>query len=309
MKTQLLLLVVLIFFVALSASAQNIPNASFENWHSYSLGEYPDWWATSDSVSAANGGGASVFKSSADPYDGIYSLHLKSTQITIIVFQVSGPGIATNGQVNFVGGNFEFSGGSPDTARSRFFTGRYKYIPQNPADAAIVKVFLFKNNGTSPRDTIAAGLWEHTGAITTYDQFVIPMIYHDYITQPDTCLIILQSSRGINDPGLGVGSEFIVDSIGFAGFVGIDEFKNSISSVNVYPMPAQNEINIDVELKNNINLYYSIFDINGRLLQSALMNSKKEKVDISKLSSGRYFLKLGDAKKNLLFTTQFSIAR
>ena len=307
MKT--LLTILFIFFGIFFSSAQNIPNASFENWHAYSLGEYPDSWSTSDSVSVANGGGTSVFKSAVDPYHGTYSIHLKSVQISFFGFPVKGPGIATNGQVNLVGSNFQFSGGSPDTGRSRFFTGRYKYTPQNAADAAIVKVFLLKNNGTLPRDTIAAGLWENSGTVSTYDQFVIPMIFRDFLTQPDTCLIILQSSRGINDPALGVGSEFVVDSLGFSGFVDVDELKNAISSVNIFPTPAQNEINIDVELKSNISLSYEIFDINGRSVHTSLMNSTKEKIDVSNLSSGRYILKLGDAKKNLLYSTHFSIAR
>ena len=42
MKT--LQLVFLFFIGFLSTSAQNIPNASFENWHAYSFGEYPDFW-------------------------------------------------------------------------------------------------------------------------------------------------------------------------------------------------------------------------------------------------------------------------
>ena len=306
MKT--LFTVLLFIFILSVASAQNVPNASFENWHGYTFGEYPDSWTTSDSVSFANGGGTSVFKST-DAFDGTYCLHLKSTQITIIIFQVTGPGIATNGQVNLVGNNFAFSGGSPDTARSRFFTGRYKYNPLNPSDAAIVKVYLFNNNGVTPRDTIAAGLWEHTGAVSTYDQFVIPMIYRDFITPPVTCLIILQSSRGLNDPTLGIGSEFVVDSLGFSGFVGVNELKNAISSVNVFPTPAKNEINIDIELKSNLILGYEIFDINGKLVQLSLMHSTKEKIDISSLSSGSYILKIGDARKNILYSTQFSIQK
>ena len=306
MKT--LFTVLLFVFILSVASAQNVPNASFENWHGYTFGEYPDSWTTSDSVSFANGGGTSVFKST-DAFDGTYCLHLKSTQITIIIFQVTGPGIATNGQVNLVGNNFAFSGGSPDTARSRFFTGRYKYNPLNPSDAAIVKVYLFNNNGVTPRDTIAAGLWEHTGAVSNYDQFVIPMVYREFVTPPDTCLIILQSSRGLNDPSLGIGSEFVVDSLGFSGFVGVNELKNAISAVNVYPTPAKNEINVDVELKSNLILSYEIFDLNGKLLQSSLMNSTKEKIDISSLSSGSYILKIGDARKNILYSTQFSIQK
>ena len=297
---------VLIFIGVFSSSAQNITNASFENWHPYSLGEYPDFWSTSDSIAVALFGGTSVYKGN-DSYDGTASLHLKS--VLTLIGNIKGPGVATNGNVAFAG-TFVFSGGTPDTSRSRFFTGWYKYLPTNSTDAAIVKVYLLKYNVLlSKRDTIAEGSWEHVGVVNTYDQFIIPMIFRDFISQPDTNLIVFQSSRGINDSLLGVGSEFIVDSIGFSGFVNTNELQNAISSVNVFPTPAQNEINIDIVLKTKINLSYEIFDINGRLVQISKMNSTKEKVDVSDLSSGKYILKLEDAKKNILYSTQFSIAR
>ena len=135
------------------------------------------------------------------------------------------------------------------------------------------------------------------------------MNFRDYITQPDTCLIILQSSRGLNDPTLGVGSEFIIDSVGFSGFVGLNELPNNINSVNIFPSPANKDLTIDVDLKNDISLGYEIYDINGRLLITSKMNSRKEMIDVSNLSSGRYILKLTDGKKSQLYSAQFSIAR
>jgi hypothetical protein len=303
-----LLSVLLLFTGIISASAQNIPNASFEGWHPYVLGEYPDFWTTSDSVAQANSSGTPSVFSGNDPYDGALSMHLKSVQISIFGFPVTGPGIATNGLVNLVGASFVFSGGSPDTARSRYFNGQYKYAPANPADAAIIKVYLFRNI-TGTRDTIASGSLELTGTVSTYTTFAVEMHYHDPVNQPDSSLIIIQSSRAINDPNLGVGSELVVDSLGFSGWVGIDELKNAITSVNVFPTPADKEISIEVELKNNISLSYEIYDISGRLLRSALMNTTKEKVDVSEFSSGKYILKIGDAKKNLLYTKNFSINR
>ena len=107
----------LIFIGIFSASAQNIPNASFENWHPYSLGEYPDSWTTSDSVAVALGGGTSVFKFT-DPYDGTLSLHMKSVTTT---FGISGPGVATNGLVSLSGATFIFSGGSAGYSTFTFF--------------------------------------------------------------------------------------------------------------------------------------------------------------------------------------------
>jgi hypothetical protein len=303
-----LLSLLLIFFGILTVSAQNIPNASFENWYNYSLGKYPNSWTTSDSISVANSGGISVFDGT-DAYDGTKSLHLKSVQVTILI-QIKGPGIATNGLISLNQSTFQFvfSGGSPDTARSRFLTGWYKYLPTNSGDAAVVQAYLFKNNGIT-RDTVAKGTMEISGTVSTYTQFVLQMNYLDFTVQPDTCLIILQSSRGLNDPNIGVGTEFIVDSLGFSGFVGIDELKNSVSDVKIFPSPADNELTIDVTLKYNISLTCDIYDLNGRLVYSAPMRSTKEKIDVSAFSAGRYILKIGDAKRNLLYSKKFTVSR
>ena len=303
------LLALLLIFSGISTSfAQNIPNSSFENWLPYTSGEFPQGWTTSDSISVQYGGGTSVY-SGTDPYDGVKSIHLKSVQINVGI-PVTGPGIATNGLVNLSGFTFVFSGGTPDTVRYRFFTANYKYMPTNGFDAAVVKVYLLKYNATtSARDTIATGVQEISGSHTVYEPLVLPLDYRNWIAQPDTFLIILQSSRNINDPTICVGSEFVVDSLNFSGFVGVDELKNSVSSVNVFPVPADKELNVEVVLKNTISLSYEIYDSNGRMIQSSSMNTTKEKIDISKLAAGRYIFKLGDSKRNQLYSTNFSIAR
>jgi hypothetical protein len=302
-----LLFVLLSFAVTSTALAQNVPNAGFENWTPYVTGEYPDNWTTSDSITVSYNGGNSVFHGT-DAYEGAKCMHLKSTEITFILFPIKGPGFATNGKINLVGANFEFSGGSPDTARSRYFTGYYKYNPLGADEVGKVTVYLLHRNGAN-RDTIATGVSLFTDTVNTYTQFVTEMQYKNYIIQPDTCLIIIQSSIAVNDPSIVVGTELIVDSLGFNGFVGINELNDIINNVSVYPSPASNEINIDVELKKNTSLAYQIFDMNSRLLLSSSMNTLKEKVDISNLAHGRYVLRLNDSEKKILYSTNFTVAR
>lgn len=302
------LLFILLAFTGISTvSAQNVPNAGFENWTPYVTGEYPDNWTTSDSITVSYNGGNSVYHGT-DAYEGVKSMHLKSTEITFILFPIKGPGFATNGNINLVGANFEFSGGSPDTARSRYFTGYYKYNPLGADEVGMVKVFLLHRNGAN-RDTIATGISMFTDTVSTYMQFVTEMQFRDYTIQPDTCLIIIQSSIAVNDPSIVVGTELIVDSLGFNGFVGIEELNDILNNVSVFPSPAANEITIDVELKKNASLAFQIFDINGRLLLSRAMNSLKEKVDISSLARGRYVLRLNDSEKKILYSTNFTVAR
>ena len=291
----------------LSLYAQSFPNSGFENWTPYSTGENPDSWTTSDSVTVLYQGGNSAF-SGTDAYEGSKCLHLKSTQITYIVIQLKGPGIATNGTMSLVGASFQYSGGSPDTARSRFFSGYYKYQKNGPDEVGSVQVFLLRNNAGT-RDTIASGVSLFSNNVTAYSQFVTQIDYRDYVNRPDTCLIIIQSSKSINDPSIVVGTELVIDSLGFSGFVGIDELSNFINDANVYPSPADKNLTIDVDLKKATELHYEIYDLNGRLISQAPMNSAKEKVDVSSMANGRYILKLTDVKRNSLYSTIITIGR
>jgi hypothetical protein len=312
MKNQLLLL--LIFTGINLSKAQTIPNAGFENWHPYINGVYPDNWTTDDSISANNSGGKSVYDSS-DAYEGSKCMHLRSVQIILFgSFPVKGPGIATNGviSINAVAGTINFSGGSQDSSRSKFFTARYKYYPAATNDSAIIYVYKFKYDAANNRrDTIADGTAKIGGLHDNYELLDLPLTYHywDSISIPDTCLIIFQSSLAINDPNIGVGTELVIDSLNFSGYVGIDELKSAITKVSVYPSPANEQLNIDVSLKNNISLSYEIFDISGKCLKRSLMNSAYEKVDVRNLVSGKYILKIGDAKFNQLYSTGFSILK
>ncbi len=302
-----------LFFLAaflltqVSLFSQTIPNGSFESWYSYALGEYPTGWMTSDSVSAAYGGGNNASKSTA-AYDGSYALQLKNT--SILSGAVKGPGVATNGVITSAGLNFTFSKGTADTSRSRFFTCWYKYIDTaNVNDAGVAKIMLLKyNNGTGARDTIAYGMTE-IHANPNYSILTVPLVYRNFISQPDTFLIILQSSRGLNDVNLGVGNSLTVDSLIFSGFVGINELENPVKSVNVYPQPAIDKLNLAIELKQVTKLTYEIFNINGQLISSAPLSSLNETIDVAALSAGRYILRLKEKSGREIYSAPISISK
>src|SRR5687767_12697586 len=81
------------FLASTALLAQDVPNASFENWTSYSsscaTGEYPTGWTTSDSITQCNNGGSSAYRGT-DASDLANSLHLKSAQITYLGFPIKG---------------------------------------------------------------------------------------------------------------------------------------------------------------------------------------------------------------------------
>uniref|UniRef100_UPI003752D3EF T9SS type A sorting domain-containing protein n=1 Tax=Flavobacterium sp. TaxID=239 RepID=UPI003752D3EF len=68
------------------------------------------------------------------------------------------------------------------------------------------------------------------------------------------------------------------------------------NSISVYPNPANSIVNI----KANSNLKsIELYDVQGRILQTKLVNVTNEIIDISEYSNGIYFLKItsGDGVK------------
>jgi len=65
-----------------------------------------------------------------------------------------------------------------------------------------------------------------------------------------------------------------------------DVTENSTKSFKLHPNPANNELKISSYFTNKD---YQIIDLNGRIL----MQSKGDKIDISDLQSGPYFIKVG----------------
>ncbi len=285
-------------------NAQNIPNSSFENWVSYDMGEKPISWNTSDSLTAHNGLGHSAVKESSDFCDLIYSIKMTSIGFGTI----TGPGVATNGVITGNVSSYSASGGSPDTARSRFISGCVKYIPAGAGtDKGVISAFLFRwNAATSTRDTIAYSIDSITTALAL-TSFSYPFIYRDWVNQPDTALIILQSSPALFNAS--IGSSMTVDNLALSGWVGINEANSVVKVVKLFSLPVSNELNVHVELTSAISMKYEVMDVTGKLMITDKMKSETEKIDVSKLATGNYFITLRDEQGKKLYSDKFTIVR
>ncbi len=297
-----IILVVFMISGVLFSSAQSILNPSFEDWVTYNLGERPVFWNTSDSLTASIGAGHSAVKEATDVCDLSYAVKMTS----IGLFTLTGPGVVTNGVISGNASSYTVSGGTPDTARSKFINCCLKYIPAAPGtDNAIISAFLFKSNGGS-RDTIAYSI-NTIGTTLVMNNFSFGFHYIDFDNQPDTILIILQSSRGISDAT--VGSALTVDNLTLTGWVGIDDAASQVKSMKLYPIPANDELTIMAELNNPVAMHYEIMDIAGKLVGTSKMESNTEKIDISPLPAGNYFITLRDDAGKKLIADKFTIVR
>lgn len=273
-----------------------VPNGGFESWTGFGLYEMPDAWKTTDSLSMSVGT-PSATKETTDMHGGLYALKL--TPFFFVFTNI--PGAASNGVINTT--TFQIIGGSPDTVRHAKLSGWYKYAPVS-GDSCTISVTMYKRNGAT-RDVIGSGIFGTSAATSAYTPFDVNMNYSS-INTPDSVLIsIFSSAMG----SAHLGTTLLIDDLAFSGFVGIHEIPGVVNSLNTFPNPAQNELNVSVDLQKNIRTRFEISDLNGRKVSSFEMKSLNEKFDVSFLVSGNYFYRLADENGNTLGSGKFSISK
>jgi hypothetical protein len=291
----------LFFFCLLMAfhvQAQNVPNGGFENWTNYSGYSLPDSWNTTDSISSTQQGQRSVLQETTFVHSGSSAMKMQSWTYNTIFNE---PAVATNGTLNSA---FQFQGGSPDSIRYQMLTGWYIYNPVG-GDSCTVSVLCTRWNGTS-RDTVAVGVWSTKDTVTTYSQFSVTI---NYVASgnPDTALIVISSAPiGINTAN--AGTVLYIDDLNFSGLAGINELPPNLVSINTFPNPASDYLNIDAEWKAPVRATISIIDVNGKLLQSIPMTNSTQRIDVSYLANGNYFYELMDDRGNKLYAAKFSVS-
>ncbi|MDC0338479.1 T9SS type A sorting domain-containing protein, partial [Flavobacteriales bacterium] len=74
-------------------------------------------------------------------------------------------------------------------------------------------------------------------------------------------------------------------------------FLENENSIVIYPNPAKNQLNLDVEFSENHE--FNIINIFGEIVVSGLINAANISIDISSLPPNIYFLRI--AKETLKF--------
>ena len=85
---------------------------------------------------------------------------------------------------------------------------------------------------------------------------------------------------------------------------GINELDKK--QVNVYPNPANNVLNFDL---NVVNANVQLFDITGKILKLINTNKNKFSVSLNEFNNGIYFYSIIDAEGNKIATNRFVVAK
>ncbi|MBI5541145.1 MAG: fibronectin type III domain-containing protein [Bacteroidia bacterium] len=85
-----------------------------------------------------------------------------------------------------------------------------------------------------------------------------------------------------------------VDSVYMYKPDGINEISD-INEIKVYPNPAKDNVNIEINLKNKTDITFCLYSISGQVIKEKMIQGQnfiKESFDISEVSSGIYYLKI-----------------
>jgi len=79
--------------------------------------------------------------------------------------------------------------------------------------------------------------------------------------------------------------------------VGIDQAEGINLICTAYPNPATDLLTLEVEITDNENLFYQLYDMMGKLLVSKKLIDLKTTISMANLAPATYFLKVTDNQK------------
>ncbi len=295
-KFTLFVLFVAAFF---AASAQQVPNSSFDSWTTDTLA--PDGWATYESVFGFPLGLSG--KDGVDKIVGPYSLKLESDSIPgqpaygVVAGGVGlGKGVMTGQGPQFAGIAFAFK---PDT----LFLG-YKYT--SPASDTALMALTMTKNGAGAFTGGAATLALRLDATSQWSLLYTILTSFYTATVPDTLGVEFYASAG----NAVKGSTLHLDAVLF-GYVNLPSALQEVAdklNVSVYPNPASDVITISTDI-NTTGFRAVISDINGKLVSVNNLEGQKTIINVSEFSNGTYIYRIADAQGNILKQNRFNVVK
>ncbi|MFZ5554216.1 MAG: T9SS type A sorting domain-containing protein [Bacteroidota bacterium] len=256
-----------------------LPNFSFENWTPVSYTD-PDGWESFNALLTPLG--LNNVSSTSDAFAGSLAAQLQT--IFIPQFGDTLPG-------NLYFGDIDQSGqplAVPFTGTPATLTGQYKYQPAG-GDLGYAAMEFYQNGSI-----IGGNIFAFTTS-ATYSSFSITT---NLSGTPDSAIVVFSSG---NNPG----STLKLDNVQFnGGNTGVEEIVPL--SFNVYPNPVSDYVFI--EFADGIKVMnVEITDMQGRVVLSQQVNSRKTELDVRSLSPGIYMVSLSNAAQKL--TKPFSVVR
>ncbi len=273
----------LLYLICLTiAGLAQIPNQGFENWTTSGNYMVPDSWGTMNPTTASSG----IFTATQGIPGNPGSLYLKLTSRNIGGNVVNG--IAVSGILDPV--TLQPVTGFPFTQRPASFKGKWQHMIFGSSQGSLSAKLTRWNTSTNSRETIATANKTLAGMAMSWAGFTINFVYQSG-EFPDTCIIVLKASG--NNPS---DQDYLwVDDLYFEGSVaGIEDMPDFLKDISVYPLPAVNTLNVDMDIRKAGNLRYELRDAAGLIVKRVDAGFRTGctslAIDLAAVPSGTYFL-------------------
>ena len=273
MKKKITFLIILITII-IKTNAQ-IPNSGFENWTTVGSYQNPTFWGTTNSYSM--GPFYAVTKSTEHYPVSVGNYSVKIENKTSLLPSYSGKGYLSSGQPP-PGPDFQITG------HPLSLTGYYKFTPLN-GDTMLIQIQLYYNGSS-----VSYGEFKSTTVASGWTSFDIP--FSSYTTADSGSIFIsAYYANGFNYLPHG-NSVLYVDNLSFdtliIGSVAEQSLKKSF--FNLYPNPASDIINLNINNSNNEIFEINIYDVVGKLMHSEILKQNQKQINIENLVNGIYMV-------------------
>ena len=146
------------------------------------------------------------------------------------------------------------------------------------------EVYVYRYNGTIESDGVinAATFYQNSLLLDQFNPWTNP---NPFLTDGTICFFELNQFTNRS-----------ADSITFyysAHPISIDEIPNISSEVTLFPNPAQDQLIIKFQTSFEKQIPYSLYDATGKEILIGYFSDVVETLDLSRMSSGFYFIKMG----------------
>jgi len=273
------LLFILTLTFAVSAEAQNIPNAGFESWTAGFGYDDPNSWGTLNAASIL-GLPISVTKST-DRHGGSFSAKVETmSTIDSTGQEAPSPGFMFIGSVNIFQGTGVM--GTSFTARPDSLVGWVKCTSVNGDTSGVVLQLTKWDAIAMTQEEIGFGVYITTSSNSSFYRFSVPIEYVSENT-PDTMSVFVLSSLGDGQ----IGSAIWVDDLSLIyNTSSIGELNGP--SFGVFPNPVNDELSISSITVDKMEVYSATgILIDHIAIDAGLIYT----YDTKKLANGLYLVK------------------
>lgn len=268
---------------ALTAFAQ-IPNNGFENWTTVNgTYEVPDQWGTLNNTTAP----FSIFTVTKGTPGSPGASFMKITSKTIANVVV--PGIAVSGVLDST--TMQPKSGFAFSQRPAVFTGKWQHMVFGSSQGYVAVTLTRWDNVNNQREVVATAVDTLSGMAMAWANFSINFTYQTG-NNPDTCIIVLAASGSTPS-----NFDYLwVDNLAFSGTVAGVAEQSAISSFGVFPDPANDLLNVELQFSSPQQTTLEVSNLGGRVVLTqevgTLSGTTKQTLDVSALAKGAYVLRV-----------------